>query len=386
MPRVGPAAACAIAYLKANLCSLSKFANRAVFTSAKLLTDRLMTAFEYPEWITKQGNDSDIVISSRARLARSLIGYPFPEIASEEQLEQISGEVCRAAGAMYQRYPGLRIIRTSDLTTEQLDFLVDTRIVSPDYQWSGVGRSVLLDSCGKLSIMINEEDHLRIQVLGPGLDINGIWDEVDAVDDLLAQSLHYGYSENLGYLTRNVSNVGTGLRLSVMMHLAGLRMLGSLATHIKAAVSLGVSVRGMHGEGTRPLGDLFQVSNEFTLGMAEIELVDKVDSAAQYLLQEERQARKEILLEPGNHVVDTVSSALNALQSSQQLSLEKAMQLLSAVRFGFESQLIGNCSRSSLNIMLTLMMSMYGNGFTAGTIRARALRDSLRGAGMIKNK
>jgi len=339
-----------------------------------------MANYNPPEWINGQGPDAGIVISSRARLARCLVGFPFPSLASPTELAQVSEIVCSAAGALRLEFPGLKEVKVDDLSTEDKNTLVNTHTVSPEFVIAGPGRTVLLDSGGKLSIMINEEDHLRIQVMSSGLDVSSIWGTIDRIDDILASNLPYGFSSKLGFLTCSVSNIGTGLRLSVMMHLAGLKKLGLLSRHIKAANALGVSVRGMHGEGTRPLGDLFQVSNEHTLGMAEVELVDKVNAAAEYLLTEECTARKEILEDSSNTLVDILGVALGKLKYSQHLSAEKALEMLSTVRLAYESGLVDNCSRSLLNYTMTKMMSMYGNDFSAGTMRAGVLRESLKNA------
>lgn len=339
-----------------------------------------MANYNPPEWINGQGPDADIVISSRARLARCLVGFPFPSMASPAELARVSEIVCKAANGLYHDFPNLRQIQVDALSTEDKDILVETYAVSPEYVIAGPGRTVLLDSGGNLSIMINEEDHLRIQVMASGLSVSSIWGTIDRIDDILAGSLPYGFSSKLGFLTCSVSNIGTGLRLSVMMHLAGLKRLGLLSRHIKAANALGVSVRGMHGEGSRPLGDLFQVSNEHTLGMAEVELVDKVNAAAEYLLAEERTARKEILGDSPNTLVDILGSALGKLKYSQHLSADNALDMLSTVRLAYESGLVENCSRSLLNFTMTKMMSMYGNSFSAGTMRAAVLRESLKHA------
>lgn len=337
-----------------------------------------MTNTFVPEWIHGCGPEADIVISSRARLARCIDGYPFPFKASESDLIEVADRVVSAS----RQIDEFKLIPIDKISAIARNSLVDAYIISPEFTQGGPGRIVLLDSRQKLSIMVNEEDHLRIQLMDSGLTISNIWDNINSFDDQLAQHLSFGFSEKIGFLTSSISNLGTGLRLSVMMHLASLVHNGSLAGHIKAANELGVSVRGLHGEGSRPLGDLFQVSNEHTLGMPEVELVDKVNSVAMYLLEAERKARKEFVETKKNTMMEILADALRNLQHSHNISAEKALSSLSLVRLGFETGFVRGCSRENLNLLLTKMMSMYDKDFEAGITRVEVLRKYLKNAEM----
>jgi protein arginine kinase len=190
--------------------------------------------------------------------------------------------------------------------------------------------------------MINEEDHLRLQAILSGLVCDEALEMVDWVDDVLAARLKFGYSRKYGYLTASLSNVGTGLRVSALMHLAGLRLTGGLDVQLRAAYDLGVSIRGLFGEGTQALGDLFQVSNEVTLGLDEREIAERVRSVAGYLLTKERLARKELLGRQRMRVLDNASRSLRTLQSAMSVKPREALALMSPLRLAIALGLVEN--------------------------------------------
>ena len=263
------------------------------------------------------------------------------------------------------------------LGPEQKALLLDARVVSFEQTDDRPGAAVIVEPKAILSIMINEEDHLRIQVLRSGLVSDEAWELADWVDDVLAESLEYGYSERYGFLTANVSNVGTGLRLSVMMHLAASALANRLASQLRAAYDLGVSIRGVFGEGSRSVGDLYQVSNEVTLGLSEKEIVQRVASVAQYLLGQERLARKELLCDQRNRLVEAARKALAVLRGSRSMTPEKAITLMSALRLAAALGLAANCPTSRLNEMLFGMRVGAADGIRAGMERAEVLRNGL---------
>ena len=205
---------------------------------------------DVPEWIGGQGPDADVVISTRARLARGLAEFPFPSRASREDLTMVVREVHEACGGLAERFPGLRLVSVDELSDEVKSFLLGARLASAEQINGGSGRAIVLTPRAGLSIMINEEDHLRLQTILSGLVCDQALEMVDWADDVLADGLNFGYSGRYGYLTASLSNVGTGLRVSALMHLAGLRLTGGLNVHLRAAYDLGVSIRGLFGEGT----------------------------------------------------------------------------------------------------------------------------------------
>lgn len=338
-----------------------------------------MTPFDpgAPEWIRGGGPDDDVVISTRARLARSLADFPFPSRASGEDLTMVAQEVRKGCGELAGKFPGLKMVSVDKLGPEEKSFLLDAHIASMEHTSGGEGRAIVLEPSAKLSIMINEEDHIRLQALMSGLVCEEAWELVDWADDILSEKLDYGFSKRYGYLTASVSNVGTGLRVSAMMHLAGLALKRRLNVRLKAAYDLGVSIRGLFGEGTRAMGDLFQVSNEVTLGLSEREIVERVRSVAQYLLCEERLARKELLSEERKRLMENASRALNTLRSPMSIRPEEAITLMSPLRLAAALGLVDDCPSSLLNELLAGMQVGAGDEYGANIERASLLKRKL---------
>lgn len=310
---------------------------------------------ETPEWILGNGPDSDVVVSTRARLARCLAQYPFPSRASREDLTMVVREARKACSGLAHDFPGIRLISVDKLPEEVKNYLLDAHLASVEQIKGGNERAIILEPRARLSIMINEEDHLRLQVILSGLVCEEAWEMVDKIDDTLGRRVHFGYSARYGYLTASLSNVGTGLRVSTMMHLAGLKLTGRLNTQLKAAYDLGVSIRGLYGEGTQALGDFFQVSNEVTLGLEEKEIVERVKSVSQYLLQKERAARKELANEQRSRLMDNAARALRVLQNAMAAKPQEAIALLSPVRLAASLGYVKNCDYNSMNEILAGM-------------------------------
>lgn len=336
-----------------------------------------------PEWVSGDGPDADVVISTRARLARSLAAYPFPSRATARDSENVAAEVSTAAEDLAREFPGMGPVSVDGLSQEERAFLLDTHMASAEQLGGGEGRLVLLEPTGAVSIMVNEEDHLRLQALVSGMAPHRAYELVDRADDVLGARLRYGFSDRYGYLTASVSNVGTGLRVSALVHLAGTLASGTLRARLRAAYDLGVSIRGLYGEGTRSMGDLFQVSNEVTLGLSEGEIVERVESVARYLVQEERQARKELMDEGRRVLVDRASKALKALRHSRAMAAAKAIDLMSPLRLAVEVGLASGCSRVTLNEVLAGIRAGAGDGIEANMYRASMLRTALADAHIV---
>ncbi|MCE5315279.1 MAG: ATP--guanido phosphotransferase [Armatimonadota bacterium] len=342
-----------------------------------------MSNHEVPGWIKGNGPDADVVISTRARLARSLADFPFPSRASGEDLSMVVDDVRKASAGLMQRFSRLRLVNVDKLSKEEKLFLLDSHVASLEQISGGQGRAVILEPSANISIMINEEDHLRLQTVMSGLVCEQAWELVDWADDILAQNLNYGFSERYGFLTASPSNVGTGLRVSAMMHLAGLAMTHKLNVQLRAAYDLGVSIRGMFGEGTRWLGDMFQVSNEVTLGLNEREIVERVRSVAGYLLAEERLARKELLSEQRSLLLETASRALSTLKSAMSVKPEDAIALMSPVRLASSLGLMENCTGALLNELLAGMQVGAADSGKASIERAAFLKKKLAEAHIV---
>jgi protein arginine kinase len=233
--------------------------------------------------------------------------------------------------------------------------------------------------------MVNEEDHFRLQTILPGLQPIEAWQLVDEIDDELAKELKFAYTSRLGYLTASLSNVGTGLRISSMMHLAGLATVGRLGKTLRAAIDLGVSVRGLFGEGTKGLGDLYQVSNEVTLGAPEREFAERVRGVSCHLLGEERRAREEILSGARMELVMAARQCLQRLRNEETISANEALMLLSPIRLATALDVVKGCSTRLLNELMVAMRLMRTDesgrysSLLADRRRAVLVRRRLRG-------
>lgn len=279
--------------------------------------------------------DGDVIVSARARLARNLDGYPFPSRASEIELRRVAQEVRQAAHADTGRLFDLIPIEMDSLSVRDRAELVDARRISPDLASGGTERYALLDTAGRISIFVNEEDHMRLQVLAPGNVPQAALRDVLDVESRLACRLKWAQdAEKWGYLTASMSNTGTGLRLSVLAHLPALVFLNRLDRVFDAAKQLGVSVRGAHGEHSLAAGDLFQVSNEQTLGISVENTAGRVRSFADILVRDERAARRELAGDRGrrDRAMKAARFAWERTNSSDKLSARDSLEILSALR------------------------------------------------------
>lgn len=311
-----------------------------------------------PAWTAADGPESDIVVSTRARLARNLSGIPFPARAAAEDLENVAEHARGACERLKNRYHELRVVDVARIDEEDRTFLVDAHLASPQQVIPRRGGLLLLEPGGRIAIMVNEEDHFRIQVILPGLQPIESWRLVDEIDDELAKGVKFAFSERLGYLTASLSNVGTGLRISAMMHLAGLATVKRLAKTLNAAIELGVSVRGIFGEGSKGLGDLYQVSNEVTLGAPERELAERVRAVAEHLLGEERRAREEILSEKRITLIRAARESLSRLRAAETVTAGDALALLSPIRLAGALGAVESCSAKELNELMVALRVM----------------------------
>lgn len=331
----------------------------------------------HPQWLAGDGPEADVVISTRARLARGITGIPYPWRASERELAAIVDEVLQATDGLSERFGNTITYFIDDLDAEEKCYLLDAHIASFDQLNAGKYRAIILEPTAKMSIMINEEDHLRIQSLAAGLDCEECYETVDWTDSVLSESLDFGFSPKYGYLTASISNAGTGLRVSSLMHLAGLSMTGELKDQLIAAYDLGVSIRGLFGEGSRLIGDMFQVSNEVTLGINEQEIVQRVRSVTRYLLEEERRARKE-LDGPGlNRLLEKASVNLDRLKSKMAITAEEAIAFISPVRLAFELDMVEGATRQKFNELLVGIRVAAGQDCFANVDRATHIRRTL---------
>lgn len=300
------------------------------------------------EWLRGSGPESDIVISSRIRLARNLADYPFISRATEQDRVEIEKHLHGAVTAL-QDSEQIIYIDVAQLSGIDRQFLVERQLISRELSESRGARSVAIDCREKFSVMINEEDHLRMQVMQSGLDLTAAWDRINRIDDTIEKHVTYAFHEKLGYLTACPTNVGTGMRVSVMLHLPALVITRQIDKVFRSLQKISLAVRGLYGEGSQAMGDFYQISNQITLGRSEQDLIKQVGDIVPVIIDYERQARAFLVKESHENLHDRVSRAYGILRTAQTISSEETMHLLSSVRMGVNLGLIDDLEIAALN-------------------------------------
>lgn len=337
-------------------------------------------------WMKPTGAESDVVLSSRIRLARNLCRIPFPNRAETKQLAEVVSQTQAAIKELEKNNHQYDMIRLDSLTPLDRFILVERHITSPHHVQDPAERGIILRDDAAVSILINEEDHIRIQCMRPGLDLMKGYECANAIDDALETSLDFAYSEQLGYLTSCPTNIGTGLRASVMLHLPGLVLTKQIQRMVTAATQLGMAVRGIYGEGTEASGNIFQLSNQLTLGYSEQEIVDNLTSVARQVVEQERSARNTLLAEAGNSLKDRVWRAYGVLRFARSISGQEAVSLLSEVRLGADLGILDAVDPQVFNELLVAtrphyLVKQYGkpefDSAARDQLRASVIREKL---------
>lgn len=312
------------------------------------------------DWMKGVGPDSDIVISSRVRIARNLSGYPFPMLSTKSHSEEVLGKIeqFHESDALKQ-WGNFEMIHLADLQDVEKKVLVEKHLISPNLANESLNGAVLLNECESVSIMINEEDHLRIQVLASGFQVREAWDLANQVDDAFEESLEYAFDEKRGFLTSCPTNVGTGIRASVMIHLPALVMTQQINRILQAITQVGLAVRGIYGEGSEAIGNLFQISNQITLGQSEDEILDNLYSVVRQIIEHERGARQVLAAESKIRVQDRVCRSYGVLTNALIIDSKEAAQRLSDVRLGADLGMVDNVSQSALNELLVMTQPAF---------------------------
>lgn len=319
-----------------------------------------MSAIEITEhcgqWLRGVGPDNDIVISSRVRLARNIAGHLFTNRANHRQNKEIF-ELCR--NLISTKPIGNATVWIDLSRSQEIDrkLLVERHLISRQHaeSASAPSRAVAFDRSEMFSIMINEEDHLRMQVLRSGMQLGDAFKQIDRLDDQLESGLEYAYSPDLGYLTACPTNVGTALRVSVMLHLPALKLIDEIEKIKRAAKDMHLAVRGLFGEGSQALGDLYQISNQTTLGKTEQEIVDDFqNNVVPQIIASERQARQALIAQRPNQLDDKIFRAWALLTNARIISCEESLALLSYLRLGINLNRINNVDIRTINDLLLL--------------------------------
>ncbi|MCL7971884.1 MAG: protein arginine kinase [marine benthic group bacterium] len=337
------------------------------------------------DWI-RGGEEAEIVLSSRVRVARNLQGFCFPGRSSDEERADVLERV-RAAASRSTKLADGHFWDVADLDSVDRDLLVERHQISRDLVNSAGGSQSAFvmsesDSCG---IMVNEEDHLRLQALVGGLELYSAWRQVDQLDEEVGSLLPLAYHHQFGFLTACPTNVGTGLRASVLIHIPGLVLTKEITKVLEGISQVGLNYRGLYGEGSEVVGNFFQVSNQTTLGKGEEDLIDHLGRVAGKVIDYERSARARLLSEAPAVLEDKVWRAYGILRTARSLALEEMMNLLSGVRLGVSLKLLKSPRVETLNEILVRGQSAHLEREAGGSLseqeadvcRAAFVRDKL---------
>src|SRR5438128_4973006 len=333
----------------------------------------------------REGPHDRIVMSSRVRLARNLKGFPFPGWAKKADRVKAL-EVVRPAVETLPQMAGAFSETMDNFSAMDKQILVERHLISREHAAKGVGSGLVLNKEESLCVMINEEDHLRMQALRPGLQLRSAWLAIDQVDTILEKRLDYAFSNDLGYLTACPTNIGTGIRVSAMLHLPALVLAEQINQIIQAVNKLGLAVRGLYGEGTEALGNVFQVSNQMTLGEAESDIVERLNKVLSQIIEHEENARGMLLEKKPKTVYNHIGRAYGTLANAHSISSKETMNQLSQMRLGVDLGLFPDLERALVDELFVItqpnhLQKRYSEKLKAeerDVLRADMLRERLR--------
>ena len=338
-------------------------------------------------WLRDSGPEDDIAISSRIRLARNLQGFPFPIMADSLKLANVVQAVDDALQVTKSLDDVLKI-NMSEITQLDADLLLERRLISREFSIKKDNRCLFMNTTEDMAIMVNEEDHLRLQCLMPGFQFDKIWNKLNNLDSELSSELPFCFDSKLGFLTSCPSNVGTGMRASVMLHLPALAIAGFSESLIQGVFKLGMAVRGILGEGSDNMGNLFQVSNQSTLGESELEIIKRLSALVAQIVVHEKNARIKLQEVNKNKLLDNVGRAYGILKYAYSISTKEALQYLSMLRLGVDIGAIKTLDIHTVNeLFITIqaahLQKFYGTEIDSkerDQVRARLIRETINNA------
>lgn len=315
-------------------------------------------------WYMQSGNESDVAISTRIRFARNLNGFKF-NLNEKQDIEKLENKI---KDNLYGIGYGLKFFKLKDMDNITKMSLVEKNILSPEFvlKKNDIG-SILINDEENICIMINEEDHLRIQVFSAGFDLENTLNLAIELDEKLGKTLGYAVSKQYGYLTQSPSDCGTGLRASVMVHLPGLKLTENIEKVFHAIGNFGINIRGIYGENSKSIGDIFQISNEQSLGISEKEIVKNLKVIVEKIINQERSARK-LLGKNTIDLEDKVYRSYGLLSNCRKISLNETLELLSDVKLGVDLGILKEISDSKVQKLYILtkpanLQKYFGNTF-----------------------
>jgi protein arginine kinase len=338
-------------------------------------------------WLSGDGPHGGMVLSTRIRLARNLTTVPFTHRARDEQLQGVLASVASASRSS-RAFDQALLLQMGEMTTLDRQVLVERHLVSHELGDGTKPRGIVIAADERLSVMINEEDHLRLQVMAPGLQPAEAWSVADGADDDLGQTLDYAYSDEIGYLTSCPTNAGTGLRASVLIHLPALVLLKDIHAVLKSIMQVGLNVRGLYGEHSDWMGNLFQVSNQTTLGVTEQDSIESLERVTRRIIDMEEKARDRMMRDARIQLEDKVWRGYGELRYCRSISSREVINLCSAVRMGVALGMAGLCPLHVVNELLILtqpahLQRAFGSEMTPAernVYRARIVRERLGAA------
>jgi protein arginine kinase len=287
-------------------------------------------------------------MSSRIRLARNLVKYPFSHWASKKERQEIL-QVVKQAIAASKKVNSSLSIDIGKIDSMDRQFLVERHLMSREHTQDAEHKGLCVSDKEIISIMINEEDHLRMQVMKSGFDLRDAWNIINAIDDELGNVLNFAYSSDCGYLTACPTNTGTGMRASVMLHLPSLVMTKQIGKILQAITKLSLTARGLYGEGTEASGNFFQISNQVSLGQKEDDIIDNISRIIKQIIDHEKSAREALLSQNKPALEDKIWRAHGTLKSAHIITSNETIDLLSLVRLGVDLNLIKEVDRALIN-------------------------------------
>ena len=303
-------------------------------------------------WIKSYGNDGDLVLSSRIRLARNISKVPFPHKLTLDKGKEI---VKIVENAFYNSEHTTDVFETSCLWNNNMisnEVFLEKHLISRNLINNSDKAAFIFDKNETISIMINEEDHIRIQCITSGFNLDDAYDSCDKIDNHLERNLDYSFNERFGYLTSCPTNIGTGLRASVMIHLPALCLSNRMNGILNAVSQVGMTIRGLYGEGSKASGNIYQISNQITLGLSEEEIVSNLKAVVSQIISQENISRENLITKYKYELKDRIYRALGILKSAVLINSSECLKLLSDVRLGVEMGIIKNVDKATLNNLL----------------------------------
>lgn len=298
------------------------------------------------------GPECDVAVSSRVRIARNLIDFPFPVKLNSAGRKKVIETVNNAI----KDKNDYKFIDFSDVSAAETGALMERRVVSLDFVKSPEEKELIADVENGLYVMVNEEDHLRIQSIKPGFALYEAYDGANKFDNLAEENLNYAYDENFGYLTQCPTNLGTGMRVSVMLHLPVLTLNRKIQNITADLSKIGLTIRGFYGEGTEVGGDLYQISNNITLGISEEQTLDKIKPVAEKIIELERAGRNEVFKNSKDLITDKIKRAYGIIRNAHMISSSEFLSLYSMIRLGITYGIIKDIDYKTLDMLLVKVM------------------------------